>query len=41
MPYLAQDTIFEEVKNNVEILDISTDEGNLEDIFIDLSLIHI
>ena len=33
------DQIIEEVKNNVEILDISTDEGDLEDIF--LSLIHI
>ena len=28
------DQIIEEVKNNVEILDISTDEGDLEDIFL-------
>ena len=31
------DQIIEEVKNNVEILDISTDEGDLEDIFLQLT----
>ena len=31
------DQIIEEVKNNVEILDISTDEGNLEDIFLQVT----
>ena len=31
------DQIIEEVKNNVEILDISTDEGDLEDIFLQVT----
>ena len=31
------DKIIEEVKNNAEILDISTDEGDLEDIFLQLT----
>ena len=31
------DQIIEEVKNNVEILDISTDEGDLEDIFLQIT----
>ena len=31
------DQIIEEVKNNAEILDISTDEGDLEDIFLQLT----
>ena len=31
------DQIIEAVKNNVEILDISTDEGNLEDIFLEVT----
>ena len=31
------DRIIEEVKNNVEILDISTDEGDLEDIFLQVT----
>ena len=31
------DKIIEEVKNNVEILDISTDEGDLEDIFLQVT----
>ena len=31
------DRIIEEVKNNVEILDISTDDGDLEDIFLQVT----
>ena len=31
------DQIIDEVKNNVEILDISTDEGDLEDIFLQVT----
>ena len=31
------DQIIEEVKNNVEILDISTDDGDLEDIFLQVT----
>ena len=31
------DQIIDAVKNNVEILDISTDEGNLEDIFLEVT----
>ena len=31
------DEIFNTVKNNAEIIDISTDDGDLEDIFIKLT----
>ena len=31
------DQIIDKVKNNVEILDISTDEGDLEDIFLQVT----